>query len=101
MTLNETTPHFLGIDVAKAKLDCALLKDGKCRNKTVPNNPEGFAELSQWLARQGAAQAHACMEATGVYWEDAAQALADASHTVSVVNPALRGLAGLAAPSFI
>jgi transposase len=89
MNPNETAPHFLGIDVAKAKLDCALLKDGKRRNKTVPNNPEGFAGLSEWLAKQGVAQAHVCMEATGVYWEDAAQALAGAGHTVSVVNPAL------------
>jgi transposase len=89
MNPNETAPHFLGIDVAKAKLDCALLKDGKRRNKTVPNNPEGFAGLSEWLAKQGVAQAQVCMEATGVYWEDAAQALAGAGHTVSVVNPAL------------
>jgi transposase len=29
------------------------------------------------------------MEATGVYWEDAAQALAEAGHTIAVVNPAL------------
>jgi hypothetical protein len=36
----------LGIDVSKAKLDCALrLHNGKCRNKVVPNTPQGFADL--------------------------------------------------------
>jgi transposase len=89
MTSNETAPPFLGIDASKAKLDCALLIDGKCRHKTFANTPDGFAGLAEWLAKQGAAQAPVCMEATGVYWEDAAQALADAGHAVAVVNPAL------------
>ena len=35
--------YHLGIDVAKAKLDCALLRpDGKYRNKVVENNLKGF-----------------------------------------------------------
>ncbi len=33
----------LGIDVAKAKLDCALrLPNGKHRNKVVDNNDKGY-----------------------------------------------------------
>jgi transposase len=93
--MNESHPVsvYLGIDVAKAKLDCALLiDDGKKRkfiSKTVPNTPEGHAALSAWLGQKGASSAPVCMEATGVYWEDAAQALADAGHAVAVVNPAL------------
>jgi transposase len=80
---------ILGIDVAKAKLDVALRgSDGKVRRKVVANAPEGFAELSAWLTRQGAQAVHACLEATGVYWEAAAEYLADAGHSVSVVNPA-------------
>jgi len=35
------------------------------------------------------APVHVCLEATGIYWEAAAQALADAGHVVSVINPAL------------
>ncbi|TAL41888.1 MAG: IS110 family transposase [Salinibacterium sp.] len=95
--MNESPPisAYLGIDVAKAKLDCALLvDDGKKRkflSKTVPNTPEGYAALSDWLGQKGAAAAPACLEATGVYWEDAALALADAGHAVAVVNPALAG----------
>lgn len=81
--------HILGIDVAKAKLDVALrLPDGKRRSKVVENTPEGFTVLSTWLQKQGATALHACLEATGTYWEAVAEYLVDAGFTVSVVNPA-------------
>jgi transposase len=80
--------HVLGIDVAKAKLDVALrLPDGKIRNKVVDNSPPGFEVLSAWLAKHEVTELHACMEATGTYWEAVAEFLTDAGHTVSVVNP--------------
>jgi len=46
--------HFyLGIDVAKAKLDCALrLPSGKFRAKVISNSPDGFTTLLAWLAAQ-------------------------------------------------
>lgn len=79
----------LGIDVAKAKLDGALrLPDGKYKHKVFENNPNGFTALSAWLDKQGAIQAHVCMEATGVYWEAVAEYLANKGMIVSVVNPA-------------
>jgi transposase len=79
----------LGIDVAKAKLDCALrLANGKFKSKVVANNSQGFHLLMEWLEKQGAIAVHACMEATGVYWEDIAEHLAAQGMTVSVVNPA-------------
>lgn len=79
----------LGIDVAKAKLDCALrLPDGKYRNKVVENNIKGFETLRTWLAKHSAAAVHVCMEATGVYWEAAAEYLAAQGMIVSVINPA-------------
>jgi len=81
--------HILGIDVSKDKLDLALrLPDGKARHKVVTNDPEGFAALRAFLTKQGTAELHACMEATGIYWEAIAEYLADAGFTVSVVNPA-------------
>lgn len=86
--MNEPLPALLGIDVAKAKLDCALLRESKYRTKTVPNTQHGYAALSHWLTQQGVALSHVCLEATGVYWENAAQALVALGHTVSVVNPA-------------
>jgi transposase len=80
---------YLGIDVAKAKLDCALrLDNGKYKDKVVKNEPEGFVKLGEWLRAQGATQVHVCMEATGVYWEGIAAYLAMQGMTVSVVNPA-------------
>lgn len=79
----------LGIDVAKAKLDCALrLPDGKIRHKVVPNTPAGFDALLDWLDKQGAQGVHACMEATGTYWEAVAEFLTRSpATTVSVINP--------------
>lgn len=79
----------LGIDVAKAKLDCALrLPDGKLRSKVVENNSQGFKALTEWLEKHGATAVHVCMEATGVYWEAVAEYLATQGMAVSVVNPA-------------
>lgn len=81
--------HILGIDVAKAKLDVALCRpDGKWRNKVVENTPAGFSVLGEWLVQHGVESVHACLEATGTYWEAVAEFLGDAGHTVSVVNPA-------------
>jgi transposase len=80
---------FLGIDVSKGKLDCALALGAKFRNKVFGNGPAGFAELLAWLNKHAPGSVHACMEATGIYWEAVAQYLADAGCTVSVINPAL------------
>src|SRR6185312_6063932 len=83
------TRTSLGIDVSKAKLDCALAVGSKYRTKVFANTQQGFAQLSDWLRHHGADQVHACMEATGIYWEAAALYLADAGQRVSVINPAL------------
>lgn len=84
--------YFLGIDVAKAKLDCVLLdsSEDRRRSKVVPNDPEGFQALVKWLAKQGVgcAHVHAILEPTGVYHERALFALAQAGMAVSLVNPA-------------
>ena len=80
---------ILGIDVAKAKLACALrLPSAKYKNKTFDNHPQGFEALKQWLKLHGADTLHVCMEATGIYWEAVAEYLSDTGATVSVVNPA-------------
>ncbi len=81
--------HVLGIDVAKAKVDLALrLPNGKWHNRQVNNTPDGFTALSAWLAKLRVVDLHVCMEATGTYWEAAAEYLVEAGHRVSVVNPA-------------
>ena len=79
----------LGLDIAKLKFNaCLVTAGGKLRHKLFPNNAEGFAQLAEWLARQGAARTHACMEATGAYGEALALHLHAAGHRVSVINPA-------------
>lgn len=80
---------FLGIDVPKATRDVALIKDEKKpRHKVFANTPAGHQQLLGWLRDNGAASVHACLEATGTYSEAAALSLAEAGHTVSLVNPA-------------
>lgn len=80
---------YLGIDVAKDKLDSALqLANGKYKNKVVENNLSGFKQLGEWLVKQKITTLHVCMEATGIYWEAVAEYLADQGMQVSVVNPA-------------
>lgn len=82
-------PFHLGIDVAKTKLDCALrTPEGKLRHKVVENTPEGLLALAAWLDKQGVGTLHVCMEATGTYWEAAAEFFAELpTACVSVVNP--------------
>jgi transposase len=83
---------FLGVDVAKAKLDCLLLDrvSDRRRSKVVPNTPEGWAALVNWLSKQGApgSDVHAILEPTGTYHEGVLFALAQESIAVSLVNPA-------------
>ena len=50
---------FVGIDVAKAKFDAALLiPEGKYRSKAFPNNPVGHQQLVDWLNQHEALEAH-------------------------------------------
>src|SRR5574340_614542 len=89
----EVIMFYLGVDVAKAKLDCCLLLDevsGRRKTKVAHNTRSGIADLLVWVAKQNVSpeELHVIMEATGVYHEQAALALADAGVTVSIVNPA-------------
>jgi len=79
--------YILGVDVAKAKFDVALLLGERVAHHQFPNNANGFAVLKGWLRKRGATQLHACMEATGRYWEALAAYLHEMDITVSVVNP--------------
>ena len=83
--------NYLGIDVAKAKLDCCLLlENNRQKSKVVPNSKEGFERLIEWCGKQGflPADIHVTMESTGCYHEPAACALVLSGMHVSVLNPA-------------
>ena len=87
--MNTEPLTHLGIDIAKRKFDCALKLGAKFKNKSFPNNPDGFAACVAWITQHAGGHVHACMEATGIYWEALAIHLAAAGHRVSVINPAL------------
>jgi len=95
--MNGSTGRWVGVDVAKSKLDVALLDErGKVKNHVFNNDAKGHAALMGWLGDRGGSPAHlrVCMEATGVYGEALAIALVDAGWCVSVVNPArIKGFA--------
>src|SRR5574337_1596862 len=87
----ENAMRYLGIDVAKAKLDCLLLDPdtGKRKTKSVANNAAGLSALLKSLRDWGVApdEVHALMEPTSCYHEAAALSLSEAGCTVSLVNP--------------
>lgn len=86
--------HYLGIDVAKAKLDSALSRDHKPESfleKKVSNNTEGFTLLLTWSCQKAvctAEQLHVLLEATGPYHEQVALFFCQQGCKVSVLNPA-------------
>jgi transposase len=52
----------LGIDVAKAKFDTVLLREGgSTTHKIFANTPAGFAQLQAWLQQNKAQRVHACL----------------------------------------
>lgn len=79
----------LGIDIAKAKFQVALLVADKVRHKTFPNTAVGFQQLAEWLHHHTVTRVHAALEATGTYGEALAAWLHDTGHRVSVLNPAI------------
>jgi transposase len=83
------TEPALGIDIAKLKFNvCLIHQGGKLKHKVFPNTTTGFGQLRDWLSKQRVERVHACLEATGTYGEALALFLYEASHRVSVVNPA-------------
>lgn len=85
--------HYLGMDVAKLKLDICLLLDeagSKRKTKVVANTPNGVTALLQWVTKHGVTLSalHVVMEGTGVYHEQAALTLTNAGVMVTIANPA-------------
>ena len=68
---------YLGLDVSKNTLDCCLNKDGFFYACKISNNQKGFQKLKLWLDGHGCDETlHCCCEATGNYYEAAAEYLA-------------------------
>jgi len=78
---------ILGIDISKATFHAHLIAERGEAKKAFPNSTTGFGQLDSWLRNRGVGKLHACMEATGSYWEALALHLHEHGHGVSVVNP--------------
>jgi len=79
----DTAPVFVGIDVAKARLDVAIRPAGA--HERLPNDEAGIAQLVERLL--AARPALIVLEATGGLEVPATAALAAAGLAVAVVNP--------------
>ncbi len=98
VTLNEQgknkMTHYIGIDISKAKLDTAWLKDPetlKVKTKVFKNNPKDFEQLLNWITSNISNELndiHISLEATSVYHENIAHYLHEKGIKVSIVNPA-------------
>ena len=78
---------ILGIDVAKQKLDVALLLNQQTLTRQFDNSSSGFKLLQAWLESLHVTRVHACLEATGSDGDAVALFLHESAHLVSVVNP--------------
>lgn len=84
----------VGIDVSKAKLDVAWLRDPqklKVKTRVFNNSKAGIKEIIDWLLKQtqeSVEEIQIMMEATGVYHEALAYAAYEAGAQVFVTNPA-------------
>jgi len=86
--MSQERPASLGIEVAKATFEAALLGAGKLAQRTCSMDPAGLAALESWIGEHGVEQVHACLEATGEYGAALALVLYESGQLVSIVNPA-------------
>jgi transposase len=79
--------RFIGVDVSKGWLDCALLDSGKgiLETQRYSNDASGHSKLIAWA--QQAQCALLVVEATGGYEGCVVAALATAAVAVAVINP--------------
>ena len=77
------SPVFVGIDVSKARLDCALT--GSDESWAVDNTSDGITQLVERITE--IRPALVVMEATGGFEVPAAAALAAAQLPVVIANP--------------
>ncbi len=79
---------YIGLDIAKLSFVAAIKMDNQDKVKSFTNDTEGFQKLIAWTQKLPGDQCHYCMESTGKYGDALALFLYNATHTVSIVNPA-------------
>ena len=87
--------NYVGIDLSKEYFDATVLtSSGEESHEQFENKATGFRAFQRWLKQHQVSEAHICMEATNIYWEELAEFLYAQGYTVSVVNPArIKGFA--------
>jgi transposase len=74
---------YIGIDIAKSKLDICLVKKGKLHHEVLPNSPAGFSKLLNQMPDNP----FVVMEATGTYHLPLCTFLAEQKIDFRAVNP--------------
>ncbi len=80
---------YLGIDVAKLKLDVVLLLEDRHVHHIFANSEEGFAALHTWIQEHGTFELSICLESTGSYSDAIVRFLQTHGYVVSLLNPAV------------
>lgn len=80
---------FVGIDVAKAKLDVVVYVGNSRTHRVLANQPDGFATLHRWLLSVAVTHCRLCLEATGSYSDALVRFLLAHDYYVSVLPPAV------------
>ena len=79
--------NTIGLDISQKTIDATLHKtDGSIRYTKVGNNREGLKVLEDWIKANKVRKCVIGMEATGIYYEAAAEKLSE-THNVYVINP--------------
>lgn len=79
--------NTIGLDISQKTIDATLHKtDGSTYYTKVGNNREGLKALEDWIKAKKVRKCVIGMEATGIYYEVAAEQLSE-THTVYVINP--------------
>ena len=78
--------HSVGLDISKNTIDTAILQNGIYKTAQFSNNQTGVKAMVEWFRECNIINPHICMEATGIYYELAADYLSD-NYRVSVENP--------------
>ena len=79
--------NVVGLDISKDTIDVTLITaKGEMDYIKIGNSHEGFEKLIDWIKTKRVRKIAISMEATGVYYEQAAEYLS-AVYTVYVINP--------------
>lgn len=83
----ENAMNVIGLDISKDTIDVTLIKtNGQTDYTKIGNNTEGYEMLIDWIRSKRIRKTAISMEATGIYYEDAAEYLSTV-YTIFVINP--------------